>query len=94
MVIQLRLQQESTHKAFCIMSQPTPEVAFPPAPLPNFRAEAPVPGGAEAPHRRVPNRYIKSGLLPDCDYQPDDTLTEEAGMARNPGVLGGYAGSF
>ncbi|MGY3087289.1 hypothetical protein ACVWYF_000315 [Hymenobacter sp. UYAg731] len=76
------------------MPQPIPEIYYPPASPPDSIAEAPESVRAASPYRTVPNRYREPQLLPDSDYQLDDTLTEEAGMARNPGVLGAYAGSF
>ena len=76
------------------MVQPTPEISSPPASSSNFTADIPASVRAASPYRTVPNRYMEPQLLPDSDYRLDDTLTEEAGMARNPGALGAYAGSF
>ena len=76
------------------MLKPTPEIHYPPASPTDFIADAPESARAASPYRTVPNRYMEPQLLPDSDYQLDDTLTEEAGMARNPGALGAYAGSF
>ena len=76
------------------MSQPTPKIAFPSVSHPPLTTDSPAAGRAASPYRTVPNRYMEPQLLPDSDYRLDDTLTEEAGMARNPGALGAYAGSF
>ncbi len=76
------------------MTQPTPKLAFPSVSPSSLTTDLPRPARAATSYRRVPNRYMEPQLLPDSDYQLDDMLTEEAGMARNPGALGAYAGSF
>ena len=72
------------------MTQPTPEPAYPSVPQSPRPADSPT----DSPYHPAPERYWEPSLQTECDYRLDDTLTEEAGMARNPGVLGAYAGSF
>lgn len=76
------------------MSQPIPTSALPfivQSPQPT---ESPTAGSPATPSYPAPERYYELHLLTEVDYGLDDTLTEAAGMARNPGALGAYAGSF
>jgi hypothetical protein len=77
-----------------MMTQPTSKTAFPsisPSPL---TPDAPAAGRTAFPYHPAPERYWEPRLSTEFDYRLDDMLTEEAGMARNPGVLDAYAGSF
>ncbi|GAB3865964.1 hypothetical protein GCM10028824_05730 [Hymenobacter segetis] len=76
------------------MTQPTQKTAFPTISQSHLTAESPASGRTAFPYHPAPERYWEPRLLTEFDYRLDDTLTEEAGMARNPGVLGAYAGSF
>ena len=76
------------------MTQPTQKTAFPSIPSVPRPADSPAAGRTAFPYHPAPERYWEPRLLTEFDYRLDDTLTEEAGMARNPGVLGAYAGSF
>lgn len=94
MVIRLRLDNQPIIKPSRIIPQSIPGTELPPASVSGFVAALSASARAASPSRTVPNRYMEPQLLPDSDYQLDETLTEDAGMARNPGALGAYAGSF
>lgn len=76
------------------MSQPIPTPAFPFTVQSPRPTESPTVGSPATPSYPAPERYREPRPLTEADYGLDDTLTEAAGMARNPGALGVYAGSF
>ena len=76
------------------MTQPTQKTAFSPSSQSPLTADSPAIGRTAFPYHPAPERYWEPRLLTEFDYRLDDTLTEEAGMARNPSALGAYAGSF
>ncbi|GAB3847219.1 hypothetical protein GCM10028822_08290 [Hymenobacter terrigena] len=76
------------------MTQPTPKAAFSPIAQSPLIADSPTSGRTAFPYHPAPERYWEPRLLTEFDYRLDDSLTEGAGMARNPGALGAYAGSF
>ena len=76
------------------MSRPIPTPAFPLIAQSPHPVASPIAGSTATPKYPAPERYREPRLLTEVDYGFDDTLTEAAGLARNPGALGAYAGSF